>query len=95
MYTVIVQVVKHDYSCIFPFLSSTVHVYYPNSLYKEKFKASYLPEIISATLYTLMSCMLLTVHSLKISIKHVLENLQSFQQLENILIVLFLQLFLG
>lgn len=39
--------------------------------------------------------MLLTVHSLKISIKHVLENLQSFQQLENILIVLFLQLFLG
>ena len=38
--------------------------------------------------------MLLTVHSLKISIKHV-ENLQSFQQLENILIVLFLQLFLG
>ena len=48
MYTVIVQVVKHDYSCIFPFLSSTVHVYYPNSLYKEKFKASYLPEIISS-----------------------------------------------
>lgn len=37
--------------------------------------------------------MLLTVHSLKISIKHVPENLQSFQQLENILIVLFYNCF--
>ena len=49
MHTVIVQVVKHDYTCIFPFLSSTVHVYCPNPwMYKEKFKASYLPEIISS-----------------------------------------------
>lgn len=48
MHTVIVQVVKHDYTCIFPFLSSTVCIF-PKSLYKEKiFKASYLPEIISS-----------------------------------------------
>ena len=38
MHTVIVQVVKHDYTCIFPFLSSTVHVYCQNPCIRKNFK---------------------------------------------------------
>ena len=32
------QVVKHDYTCIFPFLSSTVHVYCQNPCIRKNFK---------------------------------------------------------